>query len=227
MWLLFPLACIATLLSQKNSFAQGTLFTSRSSFNAALSSSSTITFESLAPSSPSSTGVSPINVSGVSFANASARLFITSTNTGLYPIPGTGQYLWNFDSGTPIAVTLPTGRNSFAADFSGGIVQNNPFNATITFNLADGGTYTHHFVGHLGEWSFVGFVFPQAITSLVYDDGGIPIPGDHEEMLDNVTFGIGAVPEPNSSVLVTFGILGLLVARHLGRARHDLLVHKR
>lgn len=96
-------------------------------------------------------------------------------------------------------------------------MQNNPFNATITFNLADGGTYTHHFVGQLGIWSFVGFVFPQPITSLVYDDGGIAIPGDHEEMLDNVTFGIAAVPEPNSSAFLTCGILGLLMHRYLPR----------
>ena len=96
-----------------------------------------------------------------------------------------------------VCVFLPNGRNAFGADFSGGIVQNNPFNATITINLADGQTYTHHFTGQLGSWTFWGFAFPQAITSLVYDDGGPFLPGAHEEMLDNVTFGV-AVPEPTA-----------------------------
>lgn len=186
--------------------AQGTIYTDRSAYIATLQSGTTITFESLAPSSPFSTGVSPVTVSGASFTNAESRLFVTSPSTGIYPTPGDGQYLWNFDSSYPVGIFLPGGRNAFGADFSGGIVQNNPFNATLTFTLLDGQTYVHNFTGQLGSWTFRGFVFPQAIRSLVYDDGGPFLPGAHEEMLDNVTFGV-VVPEPKSLLIALNAVI--------------------
>jgi hypothetical protein len=87
--------------------------------------------------------------------------------------------------------------NAFGADFAGGInPQNNPFNATLTIGLAGGQTYIDHFTGQVGSWTFRGYAFSQAITSVVYDDGGPSLPGAHEEMLDNVTFGV--VPEPQT-----------------------------
>jgi hypothetical protein len=107
-----------------------------------------------------------------------------------------------------VGILLPDGMNAFGADFSGGIVQNNPFNATITINLADGQTDKYQFTGQLGSWTFVGFAFSQPITSLIYDDGGPALPGAHEEMLDNVSFGT-AIPEPNTSLIAVFGLVGL------------------
>ena len=105
--------------------------------------------------------------------------------------------------------------NAFGADFSGGIIpQNNPFNATITVNLVGGQTYTHNFTGQLGSWTFVGLVFPQAISSLVYNDGGPFFPGAHEEMLDNVTFGV-AVPEPKSLPIILCCVIVGFCARRL------------
>jgi PEP-CTERM motif len=196
-WLLFVLTG-TILLHEGHCGGQGTLYTSRAAFNAALSSSAIATFESLQPSDPNSTGVSPISDSGLTFSSAGFRLFITSPITGLYPIQGTGQYLWNFDSSVPVSVFLPVGRNAFGADFSGGIVpQNNPFTGTLTFSLADGQIYTHQFTGQVGSWTFLGFTFPQEIRSLVFDDNGGLF---HEEMFDNVTFGV-AVPEPNALAL--------------------------
>ena len=85
-------------------------------------------------------------------------------------------------------------------------MQNNPFNATISVNLADGQSSQYHFTGQLGSWTFVGFVFSQPITSLVYNDGGPSLPGAHEEMLDNVSFGT-AVPEPRTSLLLVFVLI--------------------
>lgn len=192
--------------------AQGVLFTDRTTFNAALQSSTTITFESLTPSSPSSTGVSPVAVSGVTFTNSENRLFITSASTGIYPIPGTGQYLWNFDSSHPVGIFLPNGRNAFGADFSGGIEPNPGFNTTLTVNLLGGQSYSFNFSGTRGLWTFFGVAFPQSITSLIYDDGGQFLPGSHEEMLDNVTWGIATVPEPQISLMVGCA-LAILVRR--------------
>ncbi len=189
--------------------AQGTIYASRAGFDAALASGTTITFDGVAPNDPSGTGVSSVNASGVTFTNFDSRLFVSSQS--LNPI------LYNFDSGYPVGIFLPGGKNAFGADFSGGIVQNNPFNATISVNLADGQSSQYHFTGQLGAWTFVGFIFSQPIASLVYDDGGISLPGTHEEMLDNVSFGT-AVPEPRTPLLfvlaliATFGALRLKLA---------------
>jgi hypothetical protein len=190
-----------TCFSTTGALAQGTVYTDRTAFNAALQSSTTINFAGL-PDPPPGIGRSPITISGVTFTNAESRLF---TGSG---------YLWNFDSSYPVGVFLPVGINAFAADFSGGIVpQNNPFNAIISVQLADGQTFTHNFTGQVGNWSFLGFVFPQNIQSLIYDDGGPFLPGAHEEMLDNVTFGF-AVPEPSVAALVLLGgLAGLFMRR--------------
>ena len=182
------------LLAPSHCCAQGTLYTDHSIFNSALQSSTTITFAGL-PDPPPGIGRSPITVSGVTFTNNEARLF-----TGF-------GYLWNFDSSYPVGVFLPNGRNAFGADFSGGInPQNNPFNGTLTFTLLDGQTFTHNFTGQVGSWTFLGFTFSQPIRNLVYSDGGPFLPGAHEEMLDNVTFGV-AVPEPQTALLAAFGVI--------------------
>ncbi len=194
------LASIALRPCLIDGYAQGTIYNDRSTFTAALQSGTTITFDGL-PDPPPGLGRSPITVSGVTFTNAESRLF---TGSG---------YLWNFDSSYPVGIFLPVGKNAFGADFSGGIVpQNNPFNATITVNLVGGQTHAYNFTGQVGSWTFLGFVFSDPIASLVYDDGGPFLPGAHEEMLDNVTFG-AAVPEPCSLLLAPCAFVVWLCSR--------------
>jgi hypothetical protein len=200
--LLLLLLLGVSALSPGDCCGQGTVYTSRSEFEAALNSSMTITFETLPPSSIMSIGTSPIIVSGVAFTNLESRLFITSPPGGglsLYPVPGTGQYLWNYDSGYPVGVQLPEGMTAFGADFSGGLALATTFNATLTATLADGQSYAYNFSGLQGSWSFFGIAFMQPIVSLVYTDGGQNWPGypPHEEMLDNVSFGT-TVPESST-----------------------------
>jgi hypothetical protein len=204
----------ATLLvGIAQSHSQGAVYTDRSIFNAVLQSSTTVDFEGLPPYDGFGTGESPITVLRPTFpftpiltvTNFEHRLFVAGTGL-LNPAPGTGQYIWNFDSSYPIGIFFPGGRNAFGADFSGGIVQNNPFNATLTFTLLDGQTYTHHFTGQMGTWTFRGFAFPQSIASVIYDDGGPFLPGAHEEMIDNVTYGV-AVPESQVLSLMCVAVL--------------------
>ena len=168
---------------------EGTVYTSRSAFDAAIGSSTTATFEALTPSSPLSTGSSLIIDSGIGFTNAGTRLFITNPAGPINPIPGTGQYLWNFDSSYPVGICLPEGVTAFGADFSGGMAPPTNFNATVTATLADGQSYGFNFSGLRGSWTFWGVTFSQPVVSLVYSDGGQTWPGDppHEEMIDNVT----------------------------------------
>jgi hypothetical protein len=167
-----------------------------------MASSTTVTFEELPPSDWTSTGTSPVVSLGVTFTNFEHRLFITSPNGALYPQPGTGQYLWNFDSGYPVGIFLPAGKTGFAADFSGGIQPHDTFNATLTAILEGGQSYSYHFSGPRGAWTFFGVTFSEPIVGLTYDDGGAF--GFHEEMLDNVSFGV-AVPEPCGLLLVMLG----------------------
>jgi len=194
------LACSSTL-------AQSTSYTSRSDFNAALGASTTITFESLAPTDSSGLGVGAITVSGVTFTNFEHQLLISS---GSYL--GTGQFLFNFDSSYPVGVFLPGGRTAFGADFSGGIGPNPAFNATLTFNLLDGQSVSYIFTGTQNAWTFFGPTFAEPITSLVYDDGGQFFPGSHEEAFDNGTFG-SVVPEPHCLLVVPLTLLLLRLRR--------------
>ncbi|MEK7706981.1 MAG: PEP-CTERM sorting domain-containing protein, partial [Verrucomicrobiota bacterium] len=195
----------------------GTFYTSRSAFEAALSSSTTITFEELPPTDWQGSGLPSVTASGVTFTGPWARLFITDPSGVLYPIPGSGKYLWQWDGGYPVSILLPAGVTAFGADFSGGIVPSSSLNATLTVNLAGGGSYAYNFSGPLDSWTFFGVTFAEPIANLVYRDAGPPdgvIGGPlHEEMLDNVTF--GAIPEP--SVLGLFALGGMFLGWRLRR----------
>jgi hypothetical protein len=190
---------------------QGTFYTSRSVFEAALGASTTITFEdvsSLPP--PGGHGHGSITNSGVIFATPSSSLYVADPNGDYHPIPGTGKYIWSFDGLTPVSIILPAGMTAFGADFSGGIQPNLSFNATLTVNLVGGASYDYNFSGPRSSWTFFGVSFPQPIANIVYNDGALSL---HEEMLDNVTFGV--IPEP--STLGLFGLGALLLGRRLNR----------
>jgi hypothetical protein len=197
---------------QHTAFCQGTIYISRSAFEAALTSSTTITFEELPYTLPGGAGEYSVTASGVIFSNPGPRLYITSTNNGgVYPIPGTGQYLWNFDGGYPVDILLPGGVTGFGADFSGGIEPDPLFIGTLTVNLAGGSSYAYNFTAPRGSFTFFGVTFAEPIANLVYRDAGPPDGmggGFHEEMLDNVTFGT-AIPEP--SVLGLFALGGMFL----------------
>src|SRR5690349_13476356 len=60
--------------------AQGTIYTSRSEFDTALASSTTITFDGVVPFDPQNIGVPLVSASGVTFSNAESRLFVSSSS---------------------------------------------------------------------------------------------------------------------------------------------------
>jgi hypothetical protein len=206
-------------VSRSDCVAQGNSYTSRSDFNAALTSSSIITFEELPPSGFSSVGTSPVSTHGVTFSNVEHRLFITSPNI-IYPMAGAGQYLWNFDSSYPVAIFLPSGTTAFGADFSGGIQPEQTFNATLTAVLEGGQSYSYNFSGLRDSWTFFGITVPEPIVSIIYSDGGRFEPfGTHEEMLDNVSFGtVTTIPEPSTSFIVLLGFVMVFWSRRGGPA---------
>lgn len=191
------------VLATPAAFCQGTVYTSRSAFEAALSLSTTITFEDLPTSG---NGESNITTSGVTFTTPDRRLVVAVNGA---PIPGDGKYLWHFDGGSPVTVLLPGGVTAFGADFSGGFEPGPSYNATLTVNLVGGGSYVHNFSGPGWLWTFFGVTYSEPISSLVYDDGGPSAPfALHQEMLDNVTFG-NVIPEPRVFAFLALGALFL------------------
>jgi hypothetical protein len=197
------LLLVAGILSAtvESTLSQGTFYTSRSAFEATLIASTTVTFEDVPPTLRP-LGEWSVSASGVIFTNPAPFLYVTDPGGRAHPIPGTGRYIWNFDGGAPISVLLPGGVTAFGADFSGGIEPHPTFNATLTVNLAGGGSYAYNFSGDRGSWIFYGVTFPQSISSVIFNDGGSFL---HEEMLDNVTF--GTIPEPSTLGLFTLGSL--------------------
>lgn len=190
-------------------FCQGTIYFVRSDFQAALNSSTTITFEDVSnPPGIPGLGAYSITASGVTFTTSDPLLLITGPAG---PIPGDGKYLWHFDGSYPVDILLPSGVTAFGADFSGGIEPNPSFDATWTVNLVGGSSYAYNFSALRGSWTFFGVSFPEPIANLVYRDAGPPdgVMGGplHEEMLDNVTF--GAIPEPRGLELLALGVVAL------------------
>jgi len=198
-----PASVLCVFIACWSTLGQGSIFTSRSDFNSALTASTTVTFETLAPTDTGGLGAGTITVSGVAFTNLEHQLFISSDS-----YLGTGHFLFNFDSSYPVGVFLPGGRTAFGADFSGGVGPNPSFNGSLTFNLLDGQSFQYSFTGTQNAWTFFGATFAEPIASLVYDDGAQFFPGSHEEAFDNVTFGL-AVPEPSALLLVPVLLLFL------------------
>ena len=101
---------------------------------------------------------------------------------------------------------------AFGADFACERSWLPSYNATLTVNLASGGSRVFSFTEPTDSWAFFGVTFPEPIANVIFDDGGIPFSGTHEEMLDNVTY--GAIPEP--SVLGLFALGGLFLRWRMG-----------
>ena len=93
---------------------QGTFYTSRSIFEAALGASTTITFEDIPSTIGAGLGELSVASSGVLFTNPAPLIYVADPNGDYHPIPGTGKYIWNFDGGYPVSIILPAGMTAFA-----------------------------------------------------------------------------------------------------------------
>lgn len=187
---------------------QGVLYTSRSAFEAALLSSTTATFEDLLSSRLDWPFVQTASTSGLTIS--AAYLTVADPDGDLHPIPGSGKYLWNWDGTTPVFIDLPPGVTAFGADFACGRWWVPSFAGTLTVNLASGRSQVFDFNGATETWLFGGVTFPEPIVQVIFHDGGSFLPGLHEEMLDNVTYGV-AIPEASSTLLMLLGVAWLWV----------------
>jgi hypothetical protein len=118
-------------------------------------------------------------------------------------------------------VWLPPGTTAFGADFAKTTQLSDPqvpapFTAQVT--LSDGSSYTFD-AANWPALTFWGFTSDSPVASLVYSDGGA-FHGIHYEVLDNVAFGVAAVPEPAALGLVLLAGAALAVSRANRRTSH-------
>ena len=196
------------LLMLAPSLSASTVYTTRSSFLGALSSSTTIDLESIAagsydtPLGVSDSGLGFVGVTATGNLLSAQDNCITPANICLVGPIGTDATFGY------LSITLPANTYAIGADFAGYQGWVGPYEV----RLSTGETITGTFSGAFFAFDFVGITSTQAITSADFYIGFSGPPHDglsQSSILDNVTFGT-TVPEPSTYVM--FGISTLLFA---------------
>ena len=183
---------------------QGTTYTDRSAFDAAIADLTgarrDLNFQPPFPPGGIDEGewvryFSPLTISGMTFHSGGPlliRLFSADGNRALN----------NYDSLTPLMVDMNGSAMAFGADFASLL---NPFYSSFlaTVTLDNGNVFTFTAPAN-PNFTFFGFVTTQPFSSLTFSDGGLIGPY-HEEILDNIT--VGTVPEPGVFALSALGAL--------------------
>ena len=195
---LATLAILAVMLAPTQSKAD-TVFTSLSSFNAATSGNTTITFNGIAAPGGFVTEASPATFAGATFSTTSSLFVI---DPGFYGFSYSNGGFLNADYQQPdvITVTLPS-VTAVGFDFGGLFGSTGPYLVT----LSDGFSATLSSSGSAAgnDLSFVGFTSSTPLTSLTLTLPDTP----SYNALDNFVYG-SAVPEPGTLVLLATGLLG-------------------
>lgn len=207
----------ATLLAVTAGQSQAGIivYTSRSSFDAAVSNQSLIDFETPAiPGDGSayyddSTGST---FAGATFTESGGRLFVNTPGT--YSTPGTTQYL-NDNFGLSIVNVAFTNGPIFAVGMDLANLFNwggTPTPGAIQITLSNGETLSttvaSEILGTSQTMTFVGIVSDTLFSSLAIDDPSLSL------MIDNVAFSARSplvTPEPTSFALAGFAGLGMAV----------------
>lgn len=190
-----------------------TVYNSRVNFLAALTSSTTVDFESVVPGAYSSSG--GVSDSGVNFAGVTANgYYLYANNDCIYTAniclvgPSATDSTFGY-----LRVALPSGVNAIGADFAGyqGLV------APYEIRLSSGEVIQGNFTGAYFAFDFVGVVAP---ANIAYADFYINLSNGSNtaqaSLLDNFTFGT-SVPEPSTALLQ--GGMVLILAIHQVRRR--------
>lgn len=194
-------AALLAVVATKMALAQGLMFSDRAAFNAVTASKINFDFESL---TPTASGQGVIGVPPFSSLISGGNLYVYPQSYSAPGVPSSsGKYVGSFDGAIPMTISGPGGRNAFGADFSGGLTTT--FTGSLTFNLVDGSSASFQFPGIRDGWTFFGVVLSKNISSVVFNDGGNSFPSSHQERIDNITYGVAAVPEPGIAALLLLG----------------------
>jgi len=196
-------------------FGQGVTYTTRSAFDAAVSTiagtRTDVNFEGALPPGGIDLGAGivryepPLTISGLTF-RGSAPLLLRFTFAN-------GRWLNNYDSLAPLIVDMNGPAIAFGADFASLISPGySNFLATVIF---DNGAVFSFTAPASPNSVFFGFVTTQPFSRVTFSDGGlIGTARLHEEILDNIT--AVTIPEPNVVALFALGAM-LLGWRFLKR----------
>ena len=231
-WLVLVPAWIA-LMTAATHAAQVTTYTSRSTYVAALTSSTTISFNGLAPlnsfvgyDTPAGLTLSGVNFTGTNKVYPSyyqldvvdpgyAPGFAWGAGAGLFPGVGAGASAYN-----QIHAVLPVGINAVGMDlvasqyylFAGG-----PDDLTVDVNFADGtmGSFPVHTASSPTR-VFLGLISSTNISALTVRSnlyGGYSFPGIFDFTFGDVPTPTSTVPEPSTLALVLLGGLAGVIVR--------------
>jgi len=210
---------LALLLTRPSARADVRIYTDRSAFDAASQSLQAIDFSGYAEGSGQWYQYygDHLTIDGVTFIS---QLAYGYTDYGNLYVANLSTYasspvLWNYDVSLPLIVSLPPGTTAFGADYSATTqyadYPGTPDSFLATISFTDGSSFS--FVAQRwSELTFFGFTSDTPISSFTYSDGGT-FYGLHNEVMDNVEFGIAVIPEPEAVNLFLLAGVAFAVCR--------------
>jgi len=200
-------------LGRSPCFGQGTIYTDRSAFDAAIvglaGTRHDVNFQPPFPPGGIDEGDAvrygpSLTISGLTFRSGGPMLLRRVSADA-------NVILNNYDSLTPLFVDMNGPARAFGADFASLLTPfYSNFLATVTLDNGNVFTFTAPANPNL---AFYGFVTTQPFSRVTFSDGGLIFGDLHEEILDNVT--AVTVPEPN--VVALFALGALLLRRRWRR----------
>jgi hypothetical protein len=179
------------------------VYTSQGAFNAAISSSTVITFDGIAASGSYVNYPTGVTLSGVTFTANNETLYIIDPAYNLAPYPS--AFLSDqFSSPDIIMATLPSA-TAVGFDFGGLLGPTGPFVLTLSDGFST--TVSNDFSILGGSLGFVGITSSTPLTSITITMSDSP----NYNAIDNFTYGTAAnsvVPEPETFVLMATGLAG-------------------
>jgi hypothetical protein len=186
-----------------------TVYMDRAAFNAASTGLTTITFEGIVGIGQSIDVLTPpgLTLSGVNFSSVTGNLIVAG------PLVYLPTSALASNGITNLLITLPTGNSALGMDFS---LAGNPAPQLISFILPTGETFPRIIAGTVPlSLEFFGITSPVPLSSISI----ISMNPTSTLVIDNVSFGRSAIPEPPAILFFAAGLTGVALVRLRGKKR--------